>query len=158
MLAPIHHTLGRRGGALLLTGILWLFVAWGVTLMPIPASRPRAPHEYVPITWRVAGWAVAGIFAVGAAFLWQRIKDTDGLPVLDRVGFALLIVMPFERMSSWLIVLILHIPGIPDPIPLPAFGNAVAGFAVWLVVCLHLILINGWPEPVSVPDVSLRNI
>jgi hypothetical protein len=134
-------------------------VAWGVTLMPIPTSRPRAPHEYVPLTWRVAGWAVAGLFAIGAAFLWQRIKDSAGLQVLDRVGFALLIIMPTERMMSWLIVLILHIPGVPDFVPLPAFGNAVAGFAVWLVVFLHLILINGWPEPVSAPEVlHLREI
>jgi hypothetical protein len=153
MWAPVPKILGRRGAALLLSGILWLFVAWGVTLMPIPASRPRAPHEYVPLTWRVTGWAVAGLFAIGAAFLWQRIKDSEGLAVLDRVGFALLVVMPVERMVSWLIVLILHIPWVPDLIPLPAFGNAVAGFAVWLVVCLHLILISGWAEPISAPEV-----
>lgn len=145
--------IGRRGAALLLTGILWLFVAWGVSIMPLPTARPRAPHEYAPVVLRVAGWGVTGAAAIICAFLWKHIKDADGLSKLDRLGFALLIVMPVERFLSWLLVLLLWIPGMPHFIPLPQFGAAVAGFAVWLVVSLHLFLINGWQEPVTVPAV-----
>lgn len=151
--------LGRRGAALLLTGILWLFVAWGVSLMPVPNNRPFAPHEYAPLNLRIAGWGLGGIAAIACAFLWKQVKDANGLPKLDRIGFALLIVMPFERMLSWATVLFLHIPFVPYVIPLPSFGNAVAGFSAWLVVSLHLFLINGWAEPVSVPEVvELREI
>lgn len=153
MPAPVPKMLGRRGAALLLSGILWLFVAWGVSLMPLPRGRALAPHEYLPIELRITGWGLAGSVAIMCAFLWKQVKDSDGLYKLDRVGFAFLIVMPMERMLSWATVLVLHIPWLPDWIPLPAFGNAVAGFAVWLVVSLHLFLINGWQEPVSAPEV-----
>ena len=148
--------LGRRGAALLLTGTLWLFVAWGVSLMPLPrpGTRPLAPHEYAPVQLRVAAWAVAGVVAIACAFLWKQIKGQDGLFYLDRLGFALLIIMPMERTISWLTVLAFYIPGISDPIPLPPFANALSGFAVWLVVCLHLFLINGWAEPVTAPEVA----
>jgi hypothetical protein len=146
--------LGRRGSALLLSGILWLFIAWGVAIMPIPMNRPPAPHEYIAINVRTAGWAVSGIIAILFAFIWQKFKDADGLSKLDRIGFALLMVMPAERVVSWLIVIILHIPGMPDLIPLPAFGSAVPGFTVWLVVCLQQFLINGWAEPVTPPEVD----
>ena len=146
--------LGRRGAALLLTGILWLFIAWGVSIMPLPTNRPFAPHEYAPIGLRVTAWAATGLFAIASAFMWKEVRAKDGLPILDRLGFALLIVMPMERMLSWTVVLVLHIPGMPHIIPLPAFAIALAGFAVWLVVCLHLFLINGWQEPLSTPEVA----
>lgn len=153
MWAPVSTILGRRGVALLLTGILWLFTAWSVSLMPIPISRVRAPHEYAPVELRVLGWGLAGVIAIICAFLWKRVKGADGLARLDRVGFAFLIVMPVERTLSWLSVLFLSIPGMPHPIPLPPLGPAVAGFAVWLVVSLHLFLINGWQEPITAPEV-----
>src|SRR4029450_9064768 len=88
--------LGRRGAALLLDGILWLIIAWGVAIMPLPTNRPLAPHEYAPVPLRVAGWCFTAAVAILSAFLWTRVKDRDGLPVLDRLGFALLMVMPAE--------------------------------------------------------------
>ncbi len=154
---PVPKLLGRRGAALLLTGILWLLLAWSVWYMPIPTTRPRAPHEYAPLELRVLGWGLAGAYAIVAAFLWQRVKDSNGLAVLDRIGFALLIIMPMERALSWLLVMILYIPGVPHLIPLPQFGSGVAGFTAWLVVSLHLFLINGWQEPV-VPPVILGKL
>lgn len=153
MWAPLPKILGRRGVALLLTGILWLFTAWGVSLMPIPINRVRAPHEYAPIELRIAGWGVAGAVAIICAFLWKHVRDSDGFHKLDRLGFALLIIMPVERTLSWAVVLILYIPGMPHIIPLPPIGPAVAGFSVWLVVSLHLFLINGWQEPITAPEV-----
>lgn len=158
MMRVVPKILGRRGAALLLTGILWLFVAWGVALMPIPISRVRAPHEYAPTALRVAGWAIAGATAIICAFLWKQVKAPDGLHRLDRFGFALLIIMPMERALSWLLVLILYIPGMPHIIPLPQLGAAVAGFSVWLVVSLHLWLINGWQEPITAPEIAIPGV
>jgi len=154
----VPKILGRRGVALLLTGILWLFVAWGVALMPIPINRVRAPHEYAPVALRVAGWAITGATAIVCAFLWKYVKGADGLARLDRFGFALLIIMPVERALSWLLVLILYIPGLPHIVPLPPYGAAVAGFSVWLVVSLHLFLINGWQEPVTAAEIVVPGV
>jgi hypothetical protein len=143
----MRKILGRRGGALLLSGILWLFVAWAVATMPLPTARPLAPHEYLPLEWRIIGWITSGTVAVVSAFLWRTVFLDGAATRLDRIGFAILMVMPAERALSWLSVLVWQLKFIPEPIPLPSMGSALSGFAVWMIVCIHLWLINGWAEP-----------
>ena len=79
---PIRRHLGRRGLVLLCCGYLWLIGAWAVGIMPVPTSRPLAPHEFLPVEVRVGGWFFTGCVAV--IFAWVRKGQ------LDRWGYAAL--------------------------------------------------------------------
>jgi len=153
-----NRVIGRRGGALIASGILWIFIGISVTHMPIPIGRPLAPHEYIPADWRAAGWMISGALAILCGFLWRTVKGPDGIGRLDRIGFALLIVMPTERVISWLIVLAYLAAygwGIPVPyIPLPGVGPALSGAAVWSVVTVHTLILQGWNEAAAPIDLS----
>jgi hypothetical protein len=136
-----RRVLGRRGGCLLIIGLLWILVAYSVIEMPTPNGRPSAPHERFPVDFRVAMWSIGGFLAM--VFAWFR-KPGD-----DAWGFYALLVPPLERALSWAWVVLVNIlpagwqwPGEPYP----QMGSALAGFGAWGSVTLLILIISGWRE------------
>src|SRR5215212_10825786 len=94
-----RNRLGNRGYILLFVGFCWVVTAWTVSFVPIPNSRPPAPHEEIPLWLRESLWVITGITAMVFAFARQG---------RDKWGFFALIIMPAERAFSWLAAAILQ--------------------------------------------------
>lgn len=136
--------LGRRGWVLLLIGVLWIITAWAVYQMPYPTWRPRALHEYIPHIIREGLWIATGLVAIWAAFLRR--------PGADRWGYFALIVMPAERVLSWLFSGVITLGGW---LPMPTIWLCVANMTVWLVVALLLMVMAGWREDAVIVKVPV---
>lgn len=166
MIMKASHLLGRRGACLLLAGFIWLLVAWAVSKTPLPPGRPPAPHELLPLSVRVFGWAATGVAGIVAAW-WP--------PGRDDYGFFAMMFMPAERVMSWTIVLGIHLYNFApwlvyaaNPmvgvglaymhgkifLQIPTTGIALGGFGAWAATCAFMFVISGWPEPVKAMTTS----
>jgi hypothetical protein len=117
--------IGFRGAALLIFGIIYVFMGVAITFNPAP--DPTLFHTQIPLPIRILIWAGAGAVAIVAAFL----------PRLEVIGFALLFIGPAERFLSFGWAMIAG----PNLMRL-------TGVCVYLLHTALVVLIAAWPEPV----------
>jgi len=138
--SPTH--LGRRGGVLLILGVIWFFIGISTIADPYPngVRNQGLFHEALPSWLRATLWI--GTSAVALSSAWRVAGRRDDW------GYMALILMPTVRAMSYLWAWLIHlIPGPPDGAP-----TGWLGFIVWGTVTILVYTISGWPEtPKFVP-------
>ena len=132
--------LGRRGGLLLLLAVLWAGVAAQVAATHAPYDMDVAVlHERIPTGWRVGLWLACALIMAAAAVIGTRA------PRVQRVGWAVALLLPAERAAGYLwSVIMVGIPGPP-----PGSLGSLAGLTEWCVVTAVVYLVAGWDEDVT---------
>jgi|SRR5215216_5779300 len=130
----LNRRLGNRGLVLMLIGFLWLLTAWTVAQLPVPSTRPPAPHEEIPSWIRETAWVLTGLTAMVFAFFRQG---------RDKWGFFALMIMPAERALSWLAAIIFHFTSSNPYPPLPLSGGQCLA---WTTVSVLIYVIANWKE------------
>ena len=132
--------LGRRGGLLLLLAVLWAGVAAQVAAAHEPYDGPAAVlHERIPTAWRVGLWLTSALIMAAAAVIGTRA------PRVQRIGWAVALLLPAERAAGYLwSVIMVGIPGPP-----PGSLGSLAGLTEWCVVTAVVYLVAGWDEDVT---------
>ena len=130
----IAERLGYRGLALLIVGLIYGGIGWGVLAMP--QYVPDLLHTHLPLAWRLCIWWISGGLAVLAALLTFARAHAGAVDRIQRIAFGLMIIGPLQRFGSFAWATITgH--------TLDRFGGAM----VWLLVLLLVALIAAWPEP-----------
>lgn len=137
--------LGRRGGLLLLLAVLWAAVAAHIAAAHEPFDGAAAVlHERIPTAWRVGLWLTSALIMAAAAVIGTRA------PRVQRIGWAVALLLPAERAAGYLwSVIMVGIPGPP-----PGSLGSLAGLTEWCVVTAVVYLVAGWDEDVT--DVPSR--
>lgn len=132
--------LGRRGGLLLLLAVLWAGVAAQVAAAHEPFDGAAAVlHERIPTAWRVGLWLTSALIMAAAAVIGTRA------PRVQRIGWAVALLLPAERAAGYLwSVIMVGIPGPP-----PGSLGSLAGLTEWCVVTAVVYLVAGWAEDVT---------
>ena len=132
--------LGRRGGLLLLLAVLWAGVAAHIAAAHEPFDGAAAVlHERIPTAWRVGLWLTSALIMAAAAVIGTRA------PRVQRIGWAVALLLPAERAAGYLwSVIMVGIPGPP-----PGSLGSLAGLTEWCVVTAVVYLVAGWDEDVT---------
>lgn len=136
----IFATCGRRRVTLILFGTLWVAVGLGVLTGTEPRFTPREDTSFLSIMnsplWGLL-WLTCAVVAVIAGILRVRYK------FFDEWGFNALLIPPLTwtlafmwSEISWLIT-----GGIIGR------DRGWIGSIVYLVICLAILVIAGWPDP-----------
>jgi hypothetical protein len=132
----IARRLGRRGQALLVLGLAFLFVGIETLLSPDPIPPDRfLLHALIPSDVRAAIWIVSGGLAIAAA--WRR--GGDGF------GFAALVVPLVIRSVSLLWSTVAYLVGATS------WPLGWTGAIIWLLLLALVLLISGWAEAPPLP-------
>jgi hypothetical protein len=131
---------GRRGLLLLMFGTMW--IVFGVGVWFVPQARFSANGTNVPLLSLLdaneAGliWAAAGSLAVAIAFVRKHRSGHDS------EGFNALLAPPIIWLLGYIWSMVAWIAT-------HEIGRSTAWVSavVWLIVCVFIILIAGWPDP-----------
>ncbi len=138
--APTH--LGRRGGVLLILGVIWFFIGISTVTDPYAGGSHTLGlfHQMLPSWLRGTLWIGTALLALSSA--WRVAGRRDDW------GYMGLILMPTVWAMSYLWAWLIHlVPGPPDGDP-----AGWLGFIVWGTVTILVYTISGWPEtPKFVP-------
>ncbi|WVX88010.1 membrane protein [Arthrobacter phage TforTroy] len=128
--------LGRRGAALAVLGLIFLFVGLDVLLAPDAPDYDRfLIHTFLPHPVRALLWLIPG----GVA-LWASLRKG---PTEDAVGFNFLVIPLIVRIVSYVFSSVAYLLGI---------GTWAVGWTsalIWLAILALVLIIAGWAE---VPD------
>lgn len=134
-LPPPH--LGRRGGVLLILGVIWMVIGISAVIDPyvgIGGGDPQQGlfHEALPVWLRATLWIGTGLLAV--SFAWRTAGRRDDW------GYMALILMPIVRTASYGWAWLVHLTGgHGDP-------SGWLGAIVWATFAILVYTISGWPE------------
>jgi membrane-bound metal-dependent hydrolase YbcI (DUF457 family) len=114
--------------ALLLDGVLWLFILLGWESVSIPADFPRSyqPHFNFPYSHSLLGSLVWSVFAALAAYWWLPRSGGRKLRAAALIGAA--------AFSHWLLDALVHAP----ELPLAGPQSRLIGWGLWDAVPLAL--------------------
>jgi len=133
--SPAH--LGRRGGVLLILGVIWVFIGISTILDPYAGvGRNRGLfHEALPVWLRATLWIGTALLALSSA--WRVAGRRDDW------GYMALILMPTVRAMSYLWAWLIDLfGGHGDP-------TGWLGALVWATLAILVYTISGWPETPS---------
>jgi len=132
--------LGRRGGVLLILGVIWFFIGISTITDPhaVGGGNQGLFHEALPSWLRATLWIGTATAALSSA--WRVAGRRDDW------GFMALILMPTVRAMSYLWAWLINLVGEHgDP-------TGWLGFVVWGTLTILVYTISGWPEsPKFVP-------
>lgn len=138
MLDFMQERLGKRGVSLFLLGVMW--VSLGVETMDshLNSSIEEAVlFTYLPIWLRLGLWVLTGLVAVWASTAnWKNAQA---------VGFAVLVVMPIQRVIGYLWSFMMW------AIPGDAAGSFLSlwSAAKWACLAVLVAVIGSWHETVA---------
>ncbi len=128
-LPTIHiRWLGYRGCALMMFGLIWVFL--GVAVLANNDANPVLFHTHFPIWFRFSIWAGAGVLAIIAAITHDQWEWTG------HIGFGALFIGPGERALSYGWAMVSE-PNI----------RWLAATSVYLLLSGVILLLASWPEP-----------
>jgi len=134
---PAPH-LGRRGGVLLILGVIWVFIGISTIVDPsagFGADHQGLFHEGLPSWLRATLWIGTALFALSSA--WRVAGRRDDW------GYMALILMPIVRTASYAWAWLIHLTG--------GHGDPTGwlGALVWATLAILVFTISGWPETPS---------
>lgn len=142
----IDRHLGRRGKVLLALGVAWMLQGYAIAEDAVlqPVDTNGLFHLALPVPLRVSLWVGCGALACLAA--WYQA------PRYQAIGFAALVLMPFERCLSyaggWVIYLILGAES--------GYEQGWSSAATWGAVVAVIMVVADWPEQQTIPDGARR--
>ena len=145
--ARLRDHLGHRGDTLITLGLVWVII--GAAIPTAPEPRVDHPHEMLPMSLRVALWAIPGLFAVAVAVrghhrpaAWVGRLTRGQLNYPASLAFSLLIFAPAVRAVSY--AWSWGVWHFPPPLDGDARGWSYA--AVWVLVARLTRIVSGWKE------------
>lgn len=136
----LFRALGRRGLLLLLFGVLWVLLGFGVLATPQPRFTGPGPAVLVLTVLDDAAtgwlWIAAGLASITTGLMRRQMRGRDA------IGFNLLLAPPM----LWLIGFIWSF-GVWLITDESGRASAGLGAIVWAIVCAWILLVAGWPDP-----------
>jgi len=139
----LSGSLGHRGEALLIFGVLFILIGLSADLDPT-SGAPIGPHAglfYYAVLpgWRFAGWALTGLLAISAA--WRRTP-----PHTDSWGWVALMIMPLFNAFSYTWSFVLYLIG------QHGYATGWVGIIFWGFLFSRLLMnLASWPESAHGP-------
>lgn len=129
--------LGRRGGFLLICGVMWILTAISLPTADNFQRDVQFPHEELPLYLREILWLGAAVVAIFCAFRRE--------PGQDKWGFILLCIPAAQRCVSYFTGLVESLIW-PDRYGQLFWPGLTSGI-IYLLVVSVIMLIASWPEP-----------
>lgn len=142
-MSALAERYGYRGACLAILGVIWILFGFSALLAP---KEPRSfvLHEMLPVWIRALLWVTSGAVAI-----WFGLRGADKD---DTWGMVALVILPVERMVSflvsWIVYVVLGLAHRAWPeVPVDGYDRGWYAASVWLLIVVLLRVIAGWPNP-----------
>jgi hypothetical protein len=129
--------LNKRGQILVIFGLLWVAIGYGVWVRPIPTGHENLFFASIPTHLRAGAWIATGLIAIAYAWRPRRIEH-------DGFAFLALYVMPCERAAiflwGWIDYQLTTIGGV-------GYEQGLVSALVYLVIVAAVMVCASWPNP-----------
>lgn len=128
--------MGFRGKVLILCGVVWIMLGFGV----LDAPRVGVPHEAIPAPMQAGLWVATGAIAIASG--WRPPGYQDAL------GWLALYLMPALRTVSYTIGWIDSL----TPYGGPGYARGWVNALTYGVMVVFIYLCASWPDPPVIPE------
>jgi hypothetical protein len=130
--ARAKRALGRRGGVLLVFGVMYAVLGVKAFVEPTLDDGRFVLYAMLPVAARALLWLIPAALALGSLILRKRVGDG--------AGFAALVLPAGTMAFSYVWSAVAHLFGITDW----AFGWSSA--SIWLLILALILIVSGWGE------------